>query len=154
VKQIASLDPIRQFDTDLTTEIQKWKMMGDNIIIGIYMNEDVRTCILSKVSKENNLDLRDSILTSHPSQPPPSNILNQNQSRIPINAIWVSPNLDINRAGFMPFDRGPPLAPSDGHRMLWIEVDNYSFLGRHIPTTTPPLAASRVKSNDPRSIRR
>jgi hypothetical protein len=37
--------------------------------------------------------------------------------------------------------------------MLWIEVDNYSFLGKHIPTRTPPLAASRVKSNDPRSVR-
>jgi hypothetical protein len=38
--------------------------------------------------------------------------------------------------------------------MLWIEIDNYSFLGKHIPTKTPPLAASRVKSNDPRSVRR
>jgi hypothetical protein len=55
VKQIAPPDPIRQFDTDLIIEIQKWKMMGDNIIIGIDMNEDIRTCILSKVFKENNL---------------------------------------------------------------------------------------------------
>jgi hypothetical protein len=68
VKQIASPDPILQFDTDLITEIQKWKMMSDNIIIGIDMNEDVRTCILSKVFKEN--DLQDAILTSHPSQSP------------------------------------------------------------------------------------
>jgi hypothetical protein len=85
---------------------------------------------------------------------PPPATFNQNQSRIPIDAIWVSPNLDINRAGFMPFDGGPPSAPSDGHRMLWIEVGNYSFLGKHISTTTPPLAASRVKSNDPQSVRR
>jgi hypothetical protein len=54
----------------------------------------------------------------------------------------------------MSFDGGPTSAPSDGHRMLWIEVDNYSFLGNHIPTTTTPLAASRVKYNDPRSVRR
>ena len=54
----------------------------------------------------------------------------------------------------MPFDGESPSEPSDGHRMLWIEVDNYSFLGKHIPTTTPPLAVSRVKSNDPRSVRR
>jgi hypothetical protein len=44
-------------------------------------------------------------------------------------------------------------APSDGHRILWIEINNYSFLGKHIPTTTSPLAASRVKSNNPRSVR-
>jgi hypothetical protein len=151
VKQIASPGPIFQFDTHFITEIQKLKMMGDNIIIGIDMNEDVRTCILSKVFKEN--DLQDVILTSHPSQSPPATF-NQNQSRIPIDSIWVSPDLDINRARFMPFDGGPLPAPSDGHRMLWIEVDNYSFLGKHIPATTPPLAASRVKSNDPRSVRR
>jgi hypothetical protein len=85
---------------------------------------------------------------------PPPATFNQNQSRIPIDVIWVSPNLDINRAGFSPFDGGPLSAPSDGHIMLWIEVDNYSSLGKHIPTITPPLAASRVKSNDPRSVRR
>jgi hypothetical protein len=55
VKQIASPDPICQFNTGLITEIQKGKMMGDNIIIGIDMNKDVRTCILSKVFKENDL---------------------------------------------------------------------------------------------------
>jgi hypothetical protein len=54
----------------------------------------------------------------------------------------------------MPFDGGSPSAPSDGHRMLWIEVNIYSFLGKHISTTTSPLAASRVKSNNPRSVRR
>jgi hypothetical protein len=85
---------------------------------------------------------------------PPPATFNQNQARIPIDAIWVSPNLDINRAGFTPFDGGPPSAPSDSHRMIWIEDDNYSFLGKHIPTGTPPLAASRVKSNDPQSVRR
>jgi hypothetical protein len=54
----------------------------------------------------------------------------------------------------MPFDGGSPSEPLDGHRMLWVEVDNYSFLGKHIPTTTSALTASRVKSNDPRSVRR
>jgi CHASE3 domain sensor protein len=38
--------------------------------------------------------------------------------------------------------------------MLWVEVDNYSFLGKHIPTPTSALTASRFKSNDPRSVRR
>jgi hypothetical protein len=54
----------------------------------------------------------------------------------------------------MPFDGGSPSAPSDGHIMLWVELDNYSFLGKRIPTTTSALTASRVKSNDPRSVRR
>jgi hypothetical protein len=124
--------------------------MGDNIIVGIDMNEDVRDCNLSKAFQEN--EFRNAILTSHPSESPPATF-NQNRSRTLIDAIWVTPNLDITRAGLMPFDGGSPSAPSDGHRMLWVEVDNYSFLGKHIPTTTSTLTASRVKSNDPRSVR-
>ena len=150
-KQIHDPNPIRQFDSDLLTEIQNWKQMGDNLIIGIDMNADVRTCTLSKILQANQL--QNAILTSHPSQSPPATY-DKNTSRTPIDAIWVTPNIDITRAGFTPFEGGSPSAPSDGHRMLWIEVDNFSFLGKHIPTSTPSLTASRVKSNDPRSVKR
>jgi hypothetical protein len=125
--------------------------MGDSIVIGIDMNKDVRDCTLSTVFQEN--DLRNAILTSHPSKSPPATF-SRNRSHTPIDTIWVTSNLNITRAGFMPFDGGFPSAPSDSHRMLWIEVKNYSFLGKHIPTTTSPLAANRVKSNDPISVRR
>jgi hypothetical protein len=103
VKQVASPDPLRQFDIDLTAKIQRLKEMGDNIVIGIDMNEDVRDCTLSKLFQENNL--RNAILTSHPSKSPPATF-NRNCSCTPIDAIWVTPNLDITRAGFMPFDGG------------------------------------------------
>jgi hypothetical protein len=151
VQQVASPDPIIQFDIRLVAEIQRWKEMGDNIIVGIDMNEDVIDCNLSKAFREN--ELRNAIFTSHLSESA-SDTFNRNPSRTPIDAIWVTPNLDITRAGFMPFDGGSQSAPSDGHRMLWVEVDNYSFLGKHIPTTTSALTASRVKSNNPSSVRR
>ena len=150
-KQIHDPNPIRQFDSDLLAEIKKWKQMGDNLIIGIDMNADVRTCTLSIILQANQL--RNAILTSHPLQSPPATY-DKNTSRTPIDAIWVTPNIDITRAGFTPFEGGSPSAPSDGHRMLWFEVDNFSFLGKHIPTSTPSLTASRVKSNDPRSVKR
>jgi hypothetical protein len=95
VQQVASPDPLSQFDIDLTAEIQKWKEKGDNIIIGIDMNEDVRDCNLSKAFQEN--ELRNAILTSHPSESPPATF-NRNRSRTPIDAIWVTPNLDITQS--------------------------------------------------------
>ena len=144
-------NPIDEFDRDLIHEVEKLKLRGDNIIIGIDMNADVRKNNLT--TQLQQLHLRDAILTAHPTKSPPATF-NRNRSRIPIDSMWVSPNLEITRAGYMPFDGGLPAAPSDGHRMLWLEVDNFSFLGKHIPTSTPPLAVSRVKSHDPRSRRR
>jgi hypothetical protein len=55
VQQVASPDPLSQFDIDLTAGIQRWKEMADNIILGIDMNEDMRDCNLSKVFQENKL---------------------------------------------------------------------------------------------------
>jgi hypothetical protein len=49
VEQVASPDPLRQFDIDLTAEIRRWKEMGDSIVIRIDKNKDVRDCNLSKV---------------------------------------------------------------------------------------------------------
>jgi hypothetical protein len=64
VQQVASPDPIIQFDIDLIAEIQRWKEMGDNIIVGIDMNEAVIDCNLSKAFQEN--ELRNAILTLSP----------------------------------------------------------------------------------------
>ena len=70
----------------LVSEIQKWKAASDNIVIGIDMNTDVRTSKLAKIFQ--SLDLRDGIISTHPSKSPPATF-NQNGSRIPIDAIWA-----------------------------------------------------------------
>ena len=54
----------------------------------------------------------------------------------------------------MPFDSNPPAAPSDGYHMLWIEIDNYSILGKYVPFSNQPITTDIVKSRDPRSRKR
>jgi hypothetical protein len=49
VQQVASPDPIIQFDIDLVAEIQRWKGMGDNISVGIDM-------IYQRLSKKTNYE--------------------------------------------------------------------------------------------------
>ena len=83
---------------------------GDNVILGIDMNEDVRTGKLAKRLKE--LGLIDLILSTHPTLSPPATF-NRNTTRTPVDAIWGNTSLEIISAGYGPFDGGYPSALSD-----------------------------------------
>ena len=141
-------NPIQDiFDDDLCSEIEEWLRIGDVIILGIDMNEDVRTGKLARRLKE--LDLKELILTTRPFASPPANF-HRNTSRTPIDGIFGSETVEVFRAGYMPFDSKPPAAPSDGHRFLWAEVCNQSILGKNIPRSTKAIQSKGLKANDPR----
>ena len=103
--------------------------MGDNVILGIDMNDDVRTSPLSYSLRQSGM--KEAILSFHSSHSPPAT-QHRNNSRVPIDAIWISEGVQINRAGYAPFADDGPSAPSD-HRMLWIEVENISIFGKDLP---------------------
>ena len=121
---------------------------GDNVILGIDMNEDVRTGILAKWLKK--LGLIDLILSTNPSEPPPATF-NRNYTRTPVDAIWATSSLEVISARYGPFDGGYPSAWSDGHQLLWIIVSHHSLLGKHLPITNPTIRMERLKPEDPRS---
>ena len=146
-KGIREPDPRKIFDDHLIEAVKEWMDLGDNVIIGIDMNDDVRTGHLAK--RLNVIGLQDGILKLHPNSSPPSTF-DGNDSRTPIDAIFVSAAVEIRRGGYMPFDSGIPSAPSDGHRMLWVEIDNYSILGKDIPLSTQSITTNPVDSKDPR----
>ena len=54
----------------------------------------------------------------------------------------------------MPFDSDPFAAPSDAHHEVLVEIDNYSILGKQVPSSNQLIIADRVKSRDPRRRRR
>ena len=119
--------------------------MGDSVVIGVDNNWDVHTSVLAKGLED--LGLRDAILSLHaPASPPATQ--NSNKNRVPIDAIWVTPSVEVTRAGFCPFD--DPSTMTSDHRMLWVELDNSSILGKHLPSSRK-VNASKVKSTDPRS---
>ena len=61
-----------------------------------------------------------------------------------IDAIYVSENLEVLQAGYMPFDSGSPAVESDGYRMLWVMIDDLSMLGKHIPCSTLAIEFEKV----------
>ena len=80
---------------------------GDNVILGIDMNEDVRNSRLAKRLKE--LGLKDLILSIYPSESTPATF-KRNNSR--------TSSLEVISTGYGSFDGGYPSAWSDRHRLL------------------------------------
>ena len=92
--------------------------------------------------------MHDLIICQHKLMSPPSTY-NRNQNRTPINALWGSMSLDVERSGYRPFDQELPSAPSDGHRLIWVEVNNLSSLGKDVPHSSKAINATRLKSRNP-----
>ena len=88
--------------------------MGDAVVLGIDMNEDAQTGFLSH--KLKLLGLRDGVLSHHNGLSPPAT-QKRNESREPIDAIWVSSTVNIHRAGFMPIDSNLPACTEIGKSM-------------------------------------
>ena len=109
-------NPRNIFDDDLIIFLQRTLLKGDNVVLGIYINEEVRSGNLAKQSK--GLGLIDLVLSTHPSESPPATF-NRNKSRTPIDAIWGTPSIKVTGTGFGPVDRLSPLVKSDGHQFLW-----------------------------------
>ena len=111
------------------------------------MNEDAYNGKLYRALKA--LGMKPLIKSTHPNKSPPATF-NANNSRTTIEEIWGTDTVAVTRAGFMPFDNGSPSAPSDGHRMMWIEVDNNSILGKEIPHSSKSFDMTKFSSMDPR----
>ena len=90
----ANTDPIDNFDNDFCAEIEEWIKLGDEIIIGIDMNEDVRTGKLAKRLKA--LGLRELILSTHSTASLPATFI-RNTSRIPIEGMWGTEAIEVFR---------------------------------------------------------
>jgi len=121
---------------------------GDHIVLGLDANEDVCS---SAVQKElANIEMFEAIICHHPTKSVPGTC-NTNESRKPIDGIWISPGVEILRCGCLPFDSYDGF--SSDHRMVWVEIDNVSILG-HYPHYYPHYSsmpsADKVRSNDPR----
>ena len=110
------------------------------------MNEDVRTGSLAK--RLQQMQLKDAVLSTHPTASVPATFSGC-ETRKPIDTIWVSPQVEIESAGYMPFEAPSPAAPSDGHCMLWAVLNNQGILGKGLPHSLKAFEGTRLNSNHP-----
>lgn len=86
---------------------------------------------------------------THPNLSPPATY-HHNKTRTPIDTFFGSSTVEVNRAGYLPFDAESPTALSDGHWLGWIEVRNRSILGKEIPHSSSSIKSSGICAKDPR----
>ena len=137
---------IRFFDNNLCNLLKEWLEIGDNIVLGIDMNKNTQTGSLAQHLQQ--MQLRDAVLSTHPTASVPATFSGC-KTRKPINAIWVSPQVEVETAGYMPFDSPSPAAPSNGHCMLWVVLDNGGISGKRLPHSLKAYKGARLNSKHP-----
>jgi hypothetical protein len=137
--QHLSEDPIDRFDRDISEFIEQCLQAGEQIILGIDVNEDVRNGNFRTTMQ--NLGLIDVCTSQHGSDTPSTYA----RGSAPIDAIFVSSNLASSRCGYLP-------VVSD-HRILWVDVPQRTLFGNRLsllPTRTP----QRLSLQDPRVVKK
>ena len=136
--------PRELFDIHLQHQLQEWMEAGDQIILGLDMNEDVRTGTTAAMLRE--LGMSDAILSLFPNEQPPETC-HKNSHRTPIDALFVTGGISPSNGGYLPYNT---IMQSD-HRPLWIDIPYTSALGFN-----PPVLQKRpphlVDIQDPRNI--
>ena len=135
-------DPITSFWEDLATDIRKWQLQGDQIVLMGDWNQETHS--EQFIAWYSSLGLVDPILDKHGTDAPPT----YNKGTRHIDGILVSATLQSSRCGYLPFDS----LPGD-HRVLYIDIKVKSFIG-HRASNIPSHAARRLKLEDPRVVAR
>lgn len=140
-------DPCDLFIYHFLTELQSWLDLNDHLVLGIDANSDVWHGKLRHCLADHGLF--ESICSNHPSTPPPT--YNRNKQERVIDGIFYTPDIDIQRCGFLPFDS--PLGVISDHWLLWVDITNASFVGDRQVTVCSSFP-SWVWYNDPRDRHR
>ena len=126
---------------DLCTAISEALGEGDQIIVAIDANEDLRSGYAQ--SKLSALGLTDINLSHHGS--PPQGTYNRGSA--PIDGLWVSSTLMAARCGYLPHGDGPP---GCDHCILWMDLPKDAVFGNNVATRKP--MARLLKLQDPRIV--
>ncbi|CAB9531157.1 expressed unknown protein [Seminavis robusta] len=129
------------FLEDLRDQLAEWAALGDELIVGLDANEDVRDGAVKDMF--SSLNMRDAVLSRHGNNPPET--MNRNSNQEPIDAIFVSRGINISAAGYTDYG---DFIDSD-HRSVWIDVPFTSVLG-HNPPNYAKKKPEKLKPDDPR----
>jgi hypothetical protein len=145
-------DPRTAFLSDLETELRQWLADGDQIILGMDVNENIYNDNIHNWT--SSLGLVSPLRRTHPTLPDVATCDKGNRD-IPIDGIWITPGLDVTQCGMTGF--GEIHIGSSDHRLLWIDISYETVFGFQAPVITPrpkhffpihdPLAVTRYNNS-------
>ena len=131
--------PRQIFVDDLCKEVEGWLEAGDQLVIGMDANDDVRRSTLK--SRLEKLGLVESITSRHGLNGPPT----YDRGSAPIDGLFVSRTLRGLKCGYDGFVWD--------HRLLWIEIPLTIAFGHDVPPIIK-AKARRLKCEDPQVVKR
>jgi hypothetical protein len=132
-----SADPIELMDDELSKFVEQCLLNGEQLVLGIDANKNIRNGTFNKCMQEIG---RVEICTQRHGRGGPSTYA---RGTTPIDGIYVSPSLLNSACGYLPV--------TCDHRVLWIDLDIDTTLGRPIPTSAP-RPPKRLTLQDPRVV--
>ena len=140
-------DPRKAFLDDLQTAIGVWTNEGDQIILGLDLNEFIHSNEIT--TWVGNTGLIPTLAKQHP-RLPLVDTCDKSHSQRPIDGIWTSPGIAILQCGMTGFGE-LVMGPSD-HRLLWMDVDPDSIFG-YSTSPIPPRPKELFSIQDPLAVR-
>ena len=133
-------DPLEAFDQDLINNIKKWLDLGEQVILGIDANEDVRSgTFAQRLRSECGLQ---KIMIKNLGHNLPNTYA---RGSIPIEGLFVSHSLATCNSGYSEI--------ICDHRMLWIEVPTEIAIG-YKPSVMLALTPKCLILQDPRIVKK
>ena len=87
------------FEDDLVTALEQWRTRGDRIILMMDANNNVFNSRLTKLLKDK-LEMCEAVHGLVLGQGPNTHV----DGSVPIDGIWYTPDLTLERASYLPFD--------------------------------------------------
>ena len=130
--------PVRKFQDDLISTIQKWIEKRERVVLLIDCNEDIRNGTLSE--KLESIGLRSAPRFKHGDiDIPPT----QHRGSTPIDDIFVSDDINIVKTGYLAFGDDP-----GDHRGIYIDVTRESLVGSPIHKIMKSQGRRLISTND------
>ncbi len=120
--------PRRAFLLDLVKDLQKFIELGDNVILLIDGNSNMKQSDLKAALVQ--IDMEEVIIGKHGLDGPATH--KRNATSGPIDGIWGTPGIVINKGGYFAYDE---VFLGTDHRCLWIDVPFTIAFGHNLPPT-------------------
>jgi len=134
--------PWKRFWMDLQKVLTEWMEQGDQIIMGVDVNEDIR--MEEIMAFFDKFGMANIMLMKHGQEAPAT----QNRGNYPIDRLFATRALQNHQCGYL-----SGLDAIGDHRCLWIDIPEERLFSSNLPLLTKPKAR-RLKMEDPHTIKK
>jgi hypothetical protein len=134
--------PRQAFLEDLSKDIGQWIQAGEQVIVMLDANSDVRDGDVNQMFFDAGMR---EVLLEINSDLPVTSTFARNLNNIPIDGIFATPTITLQAGGYFGFGEGPGL----DNRCLWLDVSFQSAFG-YPPPPMGQFKTRRLTCNDPR----